>query len=458
MNTVADLSQNVAEDAPESGPLDELEPLSRVSKFFAFVCLLFVIAGAALFLVQLPLLVLEPGNTFETESFIEVEGADSFQSPGEVSFVTVHQRRLTPIDWLVSQFQDSDEIFHEDVLLGGRTIEEQREENAQLMISSQNSAIAAALDHIGFETAEPAGVVVIDVIEGGALDGELARNDVITQVNGVPVLTADALFDRLAGFDAGEVISLVAGRPGEDTRTIEVALTDDTAGFLGISSDPADRDDGQGARIDEVVAGGAVVGVFESGDRIISLEGQEIDSFGALVESLAGRRSGEEVTVEAVRLIEGEETTISADVVLGTRAFERVGLQFGDTQFRDADLPIDVGFTTDNIGGPSAGLAFSLSVLDVLTEGDLTGGADIVVTGAIDRFGNVGNVGGVHQKAFAAQDAGAEIFIVPDGNFDEASAAVPDLRVASVSTLTEALEIISEFGGNVDELPVNGQL
>lgn len=458
MSSLADLTQNVAEETRESGPLDELEPLSRGTKFFAFVCFLLVIAGACLFLVQLPLLVLEPGNTFETESFIEVEGADSFQSPGEVSFVTVHQRRLTPIDWLVSQFQDSDEIFHEDVLLGGRTIEEQREENALLMVSSQNSAIAAALNQLGFETAEPAGVVVIDIVEQGALDGELARNDVITQVNGVPVLTADELFDRLADFDAGETITLVAGRPGEDTRTIEVQLTDDTAGFLGISSDPATRDDGQGATIDDVVEGGPVVGIFEGGDRIVNLDGQVIDSFGTLVESLAGRRSGDVVAVEAVRVVDGDETTISAEVALAPRAFERIGLQFADTQFRDADLPVDVGFTTDNIGGPSAGLAFSLSVLDVLTEGDLTGGADIVVTGAIDRFGNVGNVGGVHQKAFAAREAGAEIFIVPDGNFDEASAAVGDLRVESVSSLTEALELISEFGGNVDELPVDGQL
>ena len=353
MSSLADLTQNVAEETRESSPLDELEPLSRGTKFFAFVCFLLVIAGACLFLVQLPLLVLEPGNTFETESFIEVEGADSFQSPGEVSFVTVHQRRLTPIDWLVSQFQDSDEIFHEDVLLGGRTIEEQREENALLMVSSQNSAIAAALNQLGFETAEPAGVVVIDIVEQGALDGELARNDVITQVNGVPVLTADELFDRLADFDAGETITLVAGRPGEDTRTIEVQLTDDTAGFLGISSDPATRDDGQGATIDDVVEGGPVVGIFEGGDRIVNLDGQVIDSFGTLVESLAGRRSGDVVAVEAVRVVDGDETTISAEVALAPRAFERIGLQFADTQFRDADLPVDVGFTTDNIGAVS---------------------------------------------------------------------------------------------------------
>ncbi len=457
MTEMVDVPQKVAEETAFGGPADEFAPLSRGTKFFGFVCFLFMIAAAAAFLVQLPLLVLEPGNTFETESFIEVDGADSFESPGEVSFVTVHQRRLTPVDWLVSQFQSSDEIFHEDVLLGGRTIEEQREENAQLMISSQNLAITAALDHLGFDTAEPAGVVIVDVVPGGVLDGVLARNDVITEVNGVPVLTADELFDVIAEFDADETLTIVAGRPGEDPETLDLSLTDDTSGFLGIARDPADADD-QGAVVDEVVEGGPTVGILEADDRIVGLDGASIDSFGALVEALSENRAGDTVAVDVVRVADGEESTVNLEVTLGTRAFERAGISFADTQFRDAELPLDVSFTTDNIGGPSAGLAFSLSVLDVLTEGDLTGGANIVVTGAIDRFGNVTSIGGAHQKAFAAQDVGADVFIVPDGNLEEAQAAVPELRIESVSSLTEALDIIAEFGGNVDQLPVDGQL
>ena len=457
MTDVVDVPQKVAEDSAVGDPAYELPPLSRGTKLFAFLCFLLAVGSAASFLVQLPLLVLEPGNTFETESFIEVEGAESFESPGEVSFVTVHQRRLTPFDWLISQLQASDEIFHEDVLLGGRTVEEQREENALLMLTSQNLAITAALDHLGFETAEPAGVVIVDVVPGGALDGVLARNDVITELNGVPVLTADELFDVLADFEADETLTVLAGRPGEAPQTIEVILTDDTAGFLGIARDASDPDD-QGAVVDSVVEGGPAVGILQADDRIVGLNGAEIDSFGALVAGLSEQRSGDVVAVDVIRLADGEETSVVVEVTLGTRALERAGIGFADTQFRDADLPIDVGFTTDDIGGPSAGLAFSLSVLDVLTEGDLTGGANIVVTGAIDRFGNVSAIGGAHQKAFVAQDVGADVFIVPDGNFDEAREAVPDLRVESVSSLTEALDIIAEFGGNVDELPVNGQL
>ena len=82
-----------------------------------------------------------------------------------------------------------------------------------------------------------------------------------------------------------------------------------------------------------------------------------------------------------------------------------------------------------------------------------------MVTGSIDRVGNVGRVGGLHQKSFAALDDGADVFIVPLGNLEEAQAAVPeDLRIEGVSTLEEALEIIAEFGGNAGELPTDGSL
>ena len=95
----------------------------------------------------------------------------------------------------------------------------------------------------------------------------------------------------------------------------------------------------------------------------------------------------------------------------------------------------------------------------MLTEGDLAGGANIVVTGSIDRVGNVGRVGGLHQKSFAALDDDADVFIVPEGNFEEARAAVSeDLRIEPVATLDEALAVIAEFGGNAGDLPTDGSL
>ncbi len=429
------------------------------TKLLAVGFFLGLIAAVAAVVIEIPYFSLEPGDTFTTEEFVSVEGADSFTSEGEVSFVTVTQRRLTPLTWVISSLSDSDEIFHEDVLLQGQTLDEQREENAQLMLTSQNNAIASALDHLGYETAVPAGVVIIDVVEGGALDGVLSRNDVISEVDGVSITEASELFALLSGplaeQDGPSSIEIVAARPGTESRTITVELTNDTRGFLGIAGGESPNGEGSGAFVAEVIEGGASVGLLQAGDHIIGFEGMEIASFDDLVPPLIERRSGDLVSLEVFR---GEET-LTVEVELGVRALETAGILNADTQFRDADLPFDVGFTTEDVGGPSAGLAFTLTVLDVLTEGDLTGGANVVVTGTIDRVGNVGRVGGLHQKSFAALDDDAEVFIVPEGNFEEARAAVDqDLRIEAVSTLEEALEIIAEFGGNATELPTDGTL
>ena len=426
--------------------------------FLGISMLIGLAAGVAAFSVRLPYLALQPGNTFETEEYVVVEGTESYTSPGEVSFVTVTQRRLTPFSWLTAKLADSDDIFHEDELLRGRTFDEQREENAQLMLTSQNAAIAAALGQLGFETAEPAGVVVIDIVEGGPLDGVLARNDVITEVDGIAVAEFGDLYDYL-GTRIDTSIELVAGRPGEAPETVTVELTRDTAGFLGVGAgnDPTGTD--RGAYLGEIVEGGAVDGLLQVGDRIVSFDGTSIASFDELVPALVDYRAGDEVVVDVLREdADGAEQVVSVEVALGVRVLDRAGLSNVATQFRDAELPIDVSFTTEDIGGPSAGLAFTLTVLDVLTEGDLTGGVDVVVTGTIDRAGNVGPIGGVKQKAFAARDADAAVFLVPAQNLDEARAAVDDLRIEPVATLADALEIIADFGGNADELPSAGEL
>ena len=426
--------------------------------FLSLSMLVGLVAGVAAFSIKLPYLALQPGSTFETEEFIVVDGTPSYTSPGEVSFVTVTQRRLTPFSWIRASVSDSNEIFHEDDLLRGRTFDEQREENAQLMLTSQNAAIAAALGYLGFETAEPAGVVVVDIVEGGPLDGVLARNDVITEVDGRPVAEFADLYDYL-GTTIDTSIDLVAGRPGEAPETITVELTRDTAGFLGVGAgtDPVGTD--RGAYLGEIVEGGASEGLLLPGDLIVGFDGTSVSNFDELIPALARFRAGDQATVDVIRTaIDGSEELISFDIALGVRVLDRAGLANVATQFRDSELPIDVSFTTEDIGGPSAGLAFTLTVLDVLTEGDLTGGADIVVTGTIDRNGNVGAIGGVHQKAFAAEDSGAAVFIVPARNLAEAQAATPNLRIEPVETLADALAIIAEFGGNADDLPTADEL
>ncbi len=76
-------------------------------------------------------------------------------------------------------------------------------------------------------------------------------------------------------------------------------------------------------------------------------------------------------------------------------------------------FPFDINIEVGDVGGPSAGLALTLGILDILSGGDLTGGRSVAATGTIELDGTVGDVGGVAQKAVAVRRAGATVFFVP---------------------------------------------
>ena len=112
---------------------------------------------------------------------------------------------------------------------------------------------------------------------------------------------------------------------------------------------------------------------------------------------------------------------------------------------------------SEDIGGPSAGLAFTLQVLDTLTPGELTGGHRVAATGTIDLGGRVGLVGGVRQKTLSVKDAGIDLFLVPSGELEEARAvAGDDMRVEPVDTLDDALAVLATVGGNGASLDRSG--
>ncbi len=97
------------------------------------------------------------------------------------------------------------------------------------------------------------------------------------------------------------------------------------------------------------------------------------------------------------------------------------------------------------MSGPSAGLAFTLTIIDKLSPGDLTGGKNVAVTGTIELDGTVGDVGGVPQKTAAAIDAGAKLFLVPSSEVREAKArAGSAMKVVGVDTIDDALRALRQ--------------
>jgi PDZ domain-containing protein len=121
---------------------------------------------------------------------------------------------------------------------------------------------------------------------------------------------------------------------------------------------------------------------------------------------------------------------------------------------QDWHFPVNVTVHTQNIGGPSAGLAMTLGIIDKLSSGRLTGHRIIAATGTIDQNGNVGDVGGVPEKTIAVERAGATVFFVPAVEGAKAQGkANAQLHVYAVSNLDQVLRILKRLGGSVPAGP-----
>jgi PDZ domain-containing protein len=111
-------------------------------------------------------------------------------------------------------------------------------------------------------------------------------------------------------------------------------------------------------------------------------------------------------------------------------------------------LPAKVSINTANIGGPSAGLAMTLALINELSHGSLTGHHVVAATGTISVNGAVGDVGGVAEKTVAVQRAGAQYFLVPQVEVATARhAGAPGLTILGVTSLAEALRDLRALGG-----------
>jgi PDZ domain-containing protein len=106
------------------------------------------------------------------------------------------------------------------------------------------------------------------------------------------------------------------------------------------------------------------------------------------------------------------------------------------------NFPFGVTMNSENIGGPSAGTMWALGLYDLLTPGDLAGGRIVAGTGTIDPTGKVGPIGGVQDKIRAAKGEGADVFLVPTDNYDEAKQVAGDLRLVPIATFQDALDYL----------------
>ena len=215
---------------------------------------------------------------------------------------------------------------------------------------------------------------------------------------------------------------------------------------------------GSGALVNSIIEGSAADGELEVGDVIVAVAGEPVEFSTNAVDLIGGRSPGEELTLTIQRADPDDADvvdTLDITLTLGPYRFVDEDGHVLDDPDRgmvgvlQTDAPVEVLFPLDveidnqNIGGPSAGLMFTLEIIDSLTEEDLTHGRRIAGTGTIDAEGNVGPIGGMRQKTYGAIEAGAEYLLVPAGNYDEAVAAAgDDIVVVRIETIEDAMTFL----------------
>jgi len=339
-------------------------------------CLLVALVVLAVFL-PVPYVTMSPGPTVNVlgesgdRPIIEVTGRRTYPTEGDLRLTTVSvtnpDRKIGLGEALGAWFDGARAVYPRDAIYPpGQTPEDVEQQSSVEMVSSQDTAIAAALTELGYEL--PLQVEVLDVTKGAPADGKLRTRDRVLEVNGTKIRDADQVAKAIQRTGPGKPAEFVVRR-GDETRTYLVEAE--------ASKDDPDR---------------AVVGIS-----------------------------------------------------IGT----------------GYDFPFDVSVRlSDRIGGPSAGLIFSLGVYDTLTPGSLTGGTDVAGTGTIDQDGRVGPIGGIQQKIVAAADAGAKIFLVPPDNCDSALHAdvtKDEIKLVRAPTMHSAVESLEAYARDSDaDLPACG--
>jgi PDZ domain-containing protein len=191
--------------------------------------------------------------------------------------------------------------------------------------------------------------------------------------------------------------------------------------------------------------------VLRKGDVIESVNGTAIRSGTALLKLVHAVKAGQPLTMTVLR------GTVRLTRQVGTYAGPGgvttigIGLEVAPS-FNGAVAQI--GISPRVIGGPSAGTALALGIIDKLTPGGLTGGRTIAGTGTVSPTGKVGQIGGIQQKIHAAAAAGATVFFAPAADCADAKGAAPSsMTLVSIRTLHDAVTALQAIKSGSTDFP-----
>ncbi len=217
---------------------------------------------------------------------------------------------------------------------------------------------------------------------------------------------------------------------------------------------------GTGAVVADLGKGTPASKVLHPGDTIVAVDGKPVHLAEDLVAIIHAHQPGDDVSMTvdpAPTHADPKPAVATRTVTLATNPTDHaeayLGVHLATRDLKFPDLPVTISVSTPDVGGPSAGLAFTLGIMDVMTKGSLSGGHRVATTGTMDVDGNVGPIGGMHQKVLAVKASGAVEFLVPRSEAAEARKYAGSLKIVPVDTIDQALTALTALGGGNKVLP-----
>lgn len=382
-------------------------PARRIPRrwIWAGVGLSVVAVIAGILFIPTPYYLFQPGSVRPAETQIDVSGAPSFETKGDVLFTTVYVNQASVATLLRGVLDDAVEIKSEEEVYGKEGRDKSRQENQQRMDLSKLIATKVALDYLGYPAEFTGrGATVLGVAADGGAVGKLKVGDVITSVDGHEVKLPSDIHAALAAKAPGDVVAVTARRGSDgSTTTVDTTIT------LGAapSSD------------------GTAPSTTAPSTTAPSTTAPSTTASSTTVPSAAASASG-----------------TSARPVLG------VSVEPADPSVSST---VQVAIDSGDVTGPSAGLAWALAVVDRMTPESLTDGKNVAVTGEILADGSVGPIGGIVQKVAAVKRAGVTTFLYPASTSAQEqrqmrAVAGDAVRLVPVATLAEAVDALHPGG------------
>ncbi|WP_182380089.1 PDZ domain-containing protein [Nocardioides sp. WS12] len=295
--------------------------------------------------------------------------------------------------------------------------------------------------------ADEAELVQVDGHKAYYDDGQIRFTTVVASSNGQKLSLGDAMsrwLDRDKAILPYDVVH-PPDQSAEDEEAegaIQMTTSQDVAKAIALKE--LGTDVPTAVQVAAVSEGGPAEGKLLVHDIFQEVDGTPITTGDDVVKAV--RKHTDTSNVEFKILRDGRELNVRVKPKI-EEGTPRVGVSVG----LGYDFPFKITLRVDpSVGGPSAGLMFSLAIYDTLTPGSLTGGEIIAGTGELQPDGTVGPIGGIEQKIAGAQEAGAKLFFVPKANCPDVKDLDPDLRLVKATTMHEARLALEKWAGDHD--------